>query len=215
MTPRAPGRPRAPVLSCALPLTFALGLSCICVLGACSGPNNPTTALHGDDIRGVMPPLEFTLTGPSGATMSAADVRGKTVLLYFGYTHCPDVCLCDAGCQARPGAEAPRARCRRRAGVVRIGRSRARFRAGSWELCLLLRSSGHGPHGYRRSTDRAYKAAIVSPTVEMHLMLAATMPSITAARCSSSTRMAVRACWRLRPRRAMKAMAEDLKAVIR
>jgi protein SCO1/2 len=75
-----------------LPLIFALGLSCICVLEACSGPKNPTTAFHGDDISGVMSSLEFTLTGPSGATMTAADVRGKTVLLYFGYTHCPDVC---------------------------------------------------------------------------------------------------------------------------
>lgn len=86
MTPRAPGRSRA------FALIFALGLSCICVLEACSGPNNPATTLHGDDISGVMPSLEFTLTEPSGATMTAADVRGKTVLLYFGYTHCPDVC---------------------------------------------------------------------------------------------------------------------------
>jgi protein SCO1/2 len=86
MTRPAPGHPRA------LALTIALGLSCIGVLGACSGPKAPTAALHGDDISGVMPSLEFTLTGPSGATMTAADLRGKTVLLYFGYTHCPDVC---------------------------------------------------------------------------------------------------------------------------
>jgi protein SCO1 len=92
MTPRAPGRSRSLALSCALPLIFVLGLSCICVLEACSGPKKPATALHGDDISGVMPSLEFTLTAPSGATMTAADVRGKTVLLYFGYTHCPDVC---------------------------------------------------------------------------------------------------------------------------
>ena len=89
MTLRA-GRSRALAPICALPLICALGLSCI--LEACSGPKHPTTALHGDDISGVMPSLEFTLTRPSGATMTAADVRGKTVLLYFGYTHCPDVC---------------------------------------------------------------------------------------------------------------------------
>jgi protein SCO1 len=92
VTLRAPRRERALALICALPLIFALGLLCICVLEACSGPKNPTAALHGDDISGVMPALEFTLTGPSDATMTAADVRGKTVLLYFGYTHCPDVC---------------------------------------------------------------------------------------------------------------------------
>lgn len=33
----------------------------------------------------------FTLQGPSGP-VSLADYRGKVVLLYFGYTWCPDIC---------------------------------------------------------------------------------------------------------------------------
>lgn len=33
----------------------------------------------------------FTLDGPNGP-VSLADYRGKVVLLYFGYTFCPDVC---------------------------------------------------------------------------------------------------------------------------
>jgi cytochrome oxidase Cu insertion factor (SCO1/SenC/PrrC family) len=41
----------------------------------------------------------FTLTGASGAQIgkrvSRADFRGKLVLLYFGYTSCPDVCPTD------------------------------------------------------------------------------------------------------------------------
>lgn len=37
----------------------------------------------------------FTLTDPSGARRSLADFRGKIVLLYFGYTFCPDVCPTD------------------------------------------------------------------------------------------------------------------------
>lgn len=41
----------------------------------------------------------FTLTGASGKQMgkrvSLADFRGKLVLLYFGYTSCPDVCPTD------------------------------------------------------------------------------------------------------------------------
>ncbi|HWU77145.1 MAG TPA: SCO family protein [Rhodanobacter sp.] len=44
------------------------------------------------NITGHMPALEFTLTNDEGKTVSAADYRGKVVLLYFGYTHCPDVC---------------------------------------------------------------------------------------------------------------------------
>jgi protein SCO1/2 len=37
----------------------------------------------------------FTLTDPWGKSRSLADFRGKVVLLYFGYTYCPDVCPTD------------------------------------------------------------------------------------------------------------------------
>lgn len=43
-------------------------------------------------ISGHMPDLKFSLTDDSGKAVSASDYRGKVVLLYFGYTHCPDVC---------------------------------------------------------------------------------------------------------------------------
>lgn len=37
--------------------------------------------------------LKFTLTDAStGKTVSQADFRGKIVMLYFGYTNCPNVC---------------------------------------------------------------------------------------------------------------------------
>ena len=48
---------------------------------------------YGTNITGVMPSLEFSMTRASdGAAVSARDYRGKEVLLYFGYTNCPDVC---------------------------------------------------------------------------------------------------------------------------
>jgi protein SCO1/2 len=37
----------------------------------------------------------FTLTDPDGRRVALADFRGKLVLLYFGYTTCPDVCPTD------------------------------------------------------------------------------------------------------------------------
>jgi cytochrome oxidase Cu insertion factor (SCO1/SenC/PrrC family) len=37
----------------------------------------------------------FTLTNPQGKRVSLADFRGKLVMLYFGYTSCPDVCPTD------------------------------------------------------------------------------------------------------------------------
>ena len=44
------------------------------------------------NLTGHMPQLEFNLTSDEGKAVSAADYRGKVVLLFFGYTHCPDVC---------------------------------------------------------------------------------------------------------------------------
>jgi protein SCO1/2 len=48
---------------------------------------------HSLDITGSMPPLAFTMQhAPDGKTVTGADYRGHIVLLYFGYTFCPDVC---------------------------------------------------------------------------------------------------------------------------
>ena len=57
-------------------------------LAACSQPKH--WALQ--DINGLMPQLQFNLTDDTGQAVNASDYRGKIVLLYFGYTHCPDVC---------------------------------------------------------------------------------------------------------------------------
>jgi protein SCO1 len=44
-------------------------------------------------ISGSSPPLEFSMTRASdGKSVTEADYRGKVVMLYFGYTFCPDVC---------------------------------------------------------------------------------------------------------------------------
>jgi protein SCO1 len=48
---------------------------------------------HAIDVSGSSPPLSFTMTQASdGKQATEADYRGQTVLLYFGYTNCPDVC---------------------------------------------------------------------------------------------------------------------------
>jgi protein SCO1/2 len=34
----------------------------------------------------------FTLTGQDGKPLTAQDLKGKPLLVFFGYTHCPDIC---------------------------------------------------------------------------------------------------------------------------
>jgi protein SCO1 len=63
---------------------FGLGL----FLSACNDTN-----FHSIDIAGSSPPLSFTLTrAGDDREVTQADYRGKIVLLYFGYTFCPDIC---------------------------------------------------------------------------------------------------------------------------
>ncbi|HXS28762.1 MAG TPA: SCO family protein [Steroidobacteraceae bacterium] len=58
-------------------------------LAAC-GVGGPQFALQ--NVSGLLPQLKFALTNDDGQMVTAKDYRGKIVLLYFGYTHCPDAC---------------------------------------------------------------------------------------------------------------------------
>jgi len=59
------------------------------LLAACSHAPPPWQL---NDVRGHLPDLQFHLTSDIGKPMTAADFRGQHVIMYFGYTHCPDVC---------------------------------------------------------------------------------------------------------------------------
>lgn len=47
---------------------------------------------HGVLIQSPERAADFTLMSTTGEPVSLSDFRGKQVLLYFGYTFCPDVC---------------------------------------------------------------------------------------------------------------------------
>jgi protein SCO1/2 len=44
------------------------------------------------DITGAAFARDFRLTDHNGRVRTLADFRGKVVAVFFGYTHCPDVC---------------------------------------------------------------------------------------------------------------------------
>lgn len=48
--------------------------------------------LHGVLLQSPRQADDFTLTASSGEPLALGDLRGKFVLIYFGYTSCPDVC---------------------------------------------------------------------------------------------------------------------------
>ena len=62
------------------------------------------------DITGIGWGGDFHLNDQTGQPRSLADFKGKVVMLYFGYTHCPDMCPTTlarmAQVRARQGAEA-------------------------------------------------------------------------------------------------------------
>lgn len=47
---------------------------------------------HGAVIEPPAPAADFTLTDQNGNPFRLSDQKGKLVLIFFGYTHCPDVC---------------------------------------------------------------------------------------------------------------------------
>jgi protein SCO1/2 len=47
---------------------------------------------HGAVIEPPAQAADFTLTDQNGAPFRLSDQEGKIALLFFGYTHCPDVC---------------------------------------------------------------------------------------------------------------------------
>ncbi|PWH14661.1 MAG: SCO family protein [Anaerolineae bacterium] len=47
---------------------------------------------RGTLIEPPLPMADFQLTDQHGATFRLSDLKGKLVLVFFGYTYCPDVC---------------------------------------------------------------------------------------------------------------------------
>ena len=49
-------------------------------------------SFHGAVINPPIPAAEIKLAGSNGAQFTLSRLRGKVVIIYFGYTNCPDEC---------------------------------------------------------------------------------------------------------------------------
>ncbi|SEO85303.1 protein SCO1/2 [Luteibacter sp. UNC138MFCol5.1] len=67
-----------------------IALLALVSLSACQREPQPEWRLN--DVSGHLPDLDFRLTDDNGKPVTGADFKGKVTVMYFGYTHCPDVC---------------------------------------------------------------------------------------------------------------------------
>ncbi len=73
-------------------LWIAAGALLLLVLLVAGGWWLRVPELHGVLLQSPRQADDFTLTASTGEPLALSDLRGKFVLLYFGYTFCPDVC---------------------------------------------------------------------------------------------------------------------------
>ena len=64
------------------------------IFSACSPAGPKFTAI---DITGADYAKDFTLTDHNGQVRTLKDFQGKVVMMFFGYTQCPDVCPTSMG----------------------------------------------------------------------------------------------------------------------
>lgn len=72
-------------------LSKSIVAALLVLLTACA-PSSENAALFGTDITGADFANDFRLTDHHGKLRQLADYQGKVVALFFGFTHCPDIC---------------------------------------------------------------------------------------------------------------------------
>jgi protein SCO1/2 len=66
-----------------------LAAAALALVAGCA-PEAPS--FKGADVTGASFGRDFALTGHDGKPRTLADFRGKAVVVFFGFTQCPDVC---------------------------------------------------------------------------------------------------------------------------
>ena len=111
----------------------------------------------GDQQAAVQIGGPFTLTDQTGKQVTEQDYRGRYLLVYFGYTFCPDLCPLGLSHRRRhggPAAGGPGAG----GAAVHHRRPGARHGAGDARLCGPVRPGAGGPDRQRAEIDQAVRA---------------------------------------------------------
>lgn len=66
-------------------------VTALCLLGGCGAPSS-SPSFQSTDITGAELARSFQLVDHEGRARSLEDFRGKVLVVFFGFTHCPDVC---------------------------------------------------------------------------------------------------------------------------
>lgn len=71
---------------------FALAAVAALALAGCQKADPAKPAFKGIDLTGAEYARTLNLTDQDGRARSLADFKGKVLVVFFGYTQCPDVC---------------------------------------------------------------------------------------------------------------------------
>jgi len=72
-------------------LGFAAASACVLALAAC-GKSDSSVAFKGSDISGTQLGKGLALNDHNGQPRTLKDFAGKVMVVFFGFTQCPDIC---------------------------------------------------------------------------------------------------------------------------
>lgn len=73
-------------------VTLSILLALAVLLAACAGGPPDPADFKGTTLAAPIPAPDFELINAAGESVSLSDFEDQIVLLYFGYSFCPDVC---------------------------------------------------------------------------------------------------------------------------
>jgi protein SCO1/2 len=147
-------------------LSALLLAGCATLLAAC-GPSKPELKFNNTDVTGLDYAKDFALTDHTGKPRTLADFKGKVVVMFFGYTQCPDVCPTTmvemANVMKELGPDADRCRCCSSPSIPsatprKCWRNTCRpSTSASWACAATCRRPRRWPRNSRCSTRRCRK----------------------------------------------------------